>query len=81
VVVNEKEETLSEYEFTEYFVPVESRREYMRRRKTRWKNRIPVMAGYLSGLFIHRIALIRKVVIFFDHGGQKCIDQRYKSII
>jgi hypothetical protein len=40
------------------------------------------MAGYLSGLFInHRIALIRKVVIFFDHGEQKCIDQQYKSII
>jgi hypothetical protein len=33
VVVNDNEETLSEYEFTEYFVPVESRREYMRRRK------------------------------------------------
>lgn len=37
VVVNDNEEVLSEYEFTEYFVPVESRKEYLRRRKAAGK--------------------------------------------
>lgn len=33
VVVSDNEEILSEYEFTEYFVPIESRKEYLKRRK------------------------------------------------
>lgn len=33
IVINDREERLSEYEFTEYFIPVESYGAYMRRRR------------------------------------------------